>query len=245
MLQKPLEELEGKSIALVAMGQSQIDFHLSQVHSYKFDEVWAVNAMIGVLKQVDRAFILDPMSRFLDTEDAGNMTSMMRDMLPKVNYPIYSCDIDSRVPAVQEYPLEQIANYAGSAYFNNTIAYAIAFAIWSKVDRLSIFGVDFTYKSNMHFAEAGRGCVEFWIANCINRGIKVAVAPRSSLLDTDVELTQKLYGYHRLDDPVITYQDESGIKACHWSQVEKEEKKPVGMIGREDIELEPVEPEKY
>jgi hypothetical protein len=173
MLQKPLEELEGKSIALVAMGQSQIDFHLSQVHSYKFDEVWAVNAMIGVLKQVDRAFILDPMSRFLDTEDAGNMTSMMRDMLPKVNYPIYSCDIDRRVPAVQEYPLEQIANYAGSAYFNNTIAYAIAFAIWSKVGRLSIFGVDFTYKSNMHFAEAGRGCVEFWIANCINRGIKV------------------------------------------------------------------------
>ena len=64
--------MEGKNIALVAMGQSQIDFHLSQVHSHKFDEVWAVNAMIGVLKKVDRAFILDPMSRFLDTEDAGN-----------------------------------------------------------------------------------------------------------------------------------------------------------------------------
>ena len=51
MLQKPIEELEGKNIALVAMGQSQIDFHLSQVHSHKFDEVWAVNAMIGVLKK--------------------------------------------------------------------------------------------------------------------------------------------------------------------------------------------------
>ena len=245
MLQKPIEELEGKNIALVAMGQSQIDFHLSQVHSHKFDEVWAVNAMIGVLKKVDRAFILDPMSRFLDTEDAGNMTFMMRDVLPKIEYPIYSCQLENRVPAVEHYPLEQIANYAGSAYFNNTIAYAIAFALWSKVSQLSIFGVDFTYKSNMHFAEAGRGCVEFWIGNCINRGISVAIAPRSSLLDTDVPSIEKLYGYHRLDDPVVTYQDKSGIKACHLSQVEKEEKKPVGMIGRKDLEFEPVEPEKY
>ena len=44
---------------------------------------------------------------------------------------------------------------------------------------------------------------------------------------------------------MVTYQDKSGIKACHWSQVEKEEKKPVGMIGRKDLEFEPVEPEKY
>ena len=35
-----IKELEGKSVAVVAMGQSQIDFHLSQVHSAFFDEVW-------------------------------------------------------------------------------------------------------------------------------------------------------------------------------------------------------------
>ena len=100
------KELEGKSVAVVAMGQSQIDFHLSQVHSAFFDEVWAINAMIGVLPNVDRAFILDPMTRFLDTEDAGPMTEMMRRTLPRVDYPIYSCELDNRVPAVQEYPLE-------------------------------------------------------------------------------------------------------------------------------------------
>lgn len=64
MSNDPIKELEGKDIAIVAMGQSQLDFHLAQTHSIFFDEIWAINAMIGVLPSIDRAFILDPMSRF-------------------------------------------------------------------------------------------------------------------------------------------------------------------------------------
>jgi len=183
-----------RNIAIVAMGQSQIDFHLSQVHSVLFDEVWAINAMIGVLPNIDKAFILDPMSRFLDTHDAGGMTDMMRRTLPLVDYPIYSCELDSRVPAVEEYPLESVVKDLGCSYFNNTIAYAIAYALWAKVGSISIFGVDFTYKTNMHFAESGRACVEFWIAKCIDSGIDVSIAPKSSLLDTDIDIKDKLYG---------------------------------------------------
>ena len=212
---KSSKKMEDKNIAIVAMGQSQIDFHLSQVHSVSFDEVWAVNAMIGVLPRIDRAFILDPMSRFLDSEDAGSMTKMMRLVL-------------------------------GCSYFNNTIAYAIAYALWSKVKSVSIFGVDFTYKSNMHFAEAGRACVEFWLAKCIDSGINVSIAPRSSLLDTDIDFKDKLYGYHRLDDPKVTYQNGKGIKVCKFSEVQIEKNlKPVGKIDRNDINLNPPEPNKY
>jgi hypothetical protein len=240
-----IEELEGKDVAIVAMGLSQIDFHLSQAHSIKFDEVWAINAMIGVLPDIDRAFILDPMSRFLDTEDAGGMTNMMRAKLPKAHCPIYTCELDQRVPAAVEYPLEEIVASLGCSYFNNTVAYSIAFALWAKVKSISVFGVDFTYNSNMHFAEAGRGCVEFWLSKCIDAGIEVSIAPRSSLMDTDVDIKDKLYGYHRLNDSKITYQDNDGlIKVCKWSEVEKEEeKKPIGIINRKD--LIPVEPDKY
>ena len=63
MLKQPLKELENSNVAIVAMGQSQIDYHLSRTHSLIY-EVWAINAMIGVLPEVDRAFILDPMTRF-------------------------------------------------------------------------------------------------------------------------------------------------------------------------------------
>ena len=245
-MKDPIKELEGKSIAIVAMGNSQIDFHLSQIHSVSFDEVWAINAMVGVLPNIDRAFILDPMSRFLDTEDAGSMTKMMRLVLPSAYYPIYSCELDSRVPAVEEYPLEHLVKDLSCSYFNNTIAYAVAFALWSKVSSISIFGVDFTYKTNMHFAESGRGCVEFWISKCIDAEIDIAIAPRSSLLDTDVEIQDKLYGYHRLDDPKITYQNGAGMKVCNFSDIQIEQNgKPVGIIGRKDINLEVPEPEKY
>ena len=242
-----MKELEGKNVAIVAMGQSQIDFHLSQTHSVEFDEVWAINAMIGVLPDIDKAFILDPMSRFLDTDDAGNMTVMMRKKLPKCNFPIYTCELDDRVPAAVEYPIELVVHDLGCSYFNNTIPYAIAFALWSKVGKISLFGIDFTYKSNMHFAEAGRSCTEFWLSKCIDAGMHVEIAPRSTLLDMDIPLHEKLYGYHRLDDPKIVYQDGKEMSVCKLSEVQMEPKnKPVGIINRHDLkELNPVEPKEY
>ena len=241
----PIKELEGKKIAIVAMGQSQIDFHLSQLHSVTFDEVWAINAMIGVLPNIDRAFILDPMSRFLDTVDAGGMTQMMRRELPKADFPIYTCEKDERISAAVEFPLTDIIQDLDCSYFNNTIPYAIAFALWNKIKEISIFGVDFTYKTNMHFAESGRGCVEFWLSKCIDAGITIAIAPRSSLLDTDIDMRDKLYGYHRLPDPKVTYQNGSGMEICNWSDIQTREDKYIGRIDRKDIDLEPVEPDKY
>ena len=245
MLKEPIPELESKNIALVAMGQSQIDYHLARTHSLTFDEVWAVNAMVGVLPDVDRAFIMDPMSRFLDTEDAGTMTPMMRNRLPQIQYPIYTCELDKRVPSAEEFPLNELVGDLGCAYFGNTVAYAIAFALWNKVSHLTVFGVDFTYKGNMHFSEAGRACCEFWLSKCIDRGIEVSIAPRSNLLDTDVENQKKLYGYHRLKDPFITFIKDDKMQACRWSEVEKEKQEFVGMIGRDDLEFNAPEPIKY
>ena len=246
MFDSPKKENKDKNIAIVGMGKSQIDFHLSQVHSVSFDEVWAINAMIGVLPHIDRAFILDPMSRFFNSEDAGSMREMMRLVLPTAYYPIYSCELDERVPAVEEYPLEDIVKKLGCYYFNNTIAYSISYALCSNVKCISIFGVDFTYKSNMHFAEAGRACVEFWLAKCIDAGINVSIAPTSSLLDTDIDFKNKLYGYHRIDNPKVTYQNGAGIKVCNFSDIQIEEKnKPVGMIDRNVRNLTPPEQNKY
>ena len=242
MLDKPIAELEGKNVALIAMGQSQIDYHLSQVHSVSFDEVWAINAMIGVLPKIDRAFILDPMSRFFDTEDAGSMTQMMRKYLPEVDYPIYTCELDNRVPYAEEFPLAPLITDLGCSYFNNTVAYAIAFALWNKVNCLTIFGVDFTYKTNMHYAESGKACCEFWLAKCMENNIEISIAPRSNLLETNVDIKEKLYGYHRLEDPVVTYVKEGTIQTCRWSEVFKEEtpSKPQ-MIDRNDLPPEPKE----
>ena len=46
---KPIPELEGKNIAIIAMGNSQLDYHKMITHSKTFDEVWAINAMHAFL----------------------------------------------------------------------------------------------------------------------------------------------------------------------------------------------------
>tara|TARA_R110000744_G_scaffold174230_1_gene293044 strand:- start:307 stop:690 length:384 start_codon:yes stop_codon:yes gene_type:complete len=88
------------------------------------------------------------------------------------------------------------------------VPFAIAFALYNKVGKLNLFGLDFTYKGNLHFAEAGRSCVEFWLAKCIENEMVVSVAPRSGLLDTDTPIQEKLYGYHRLDNPLLVLRDD-------------------------------------
>ena len=206
-----IEKLEGANIAIVAMGESQLDYHLSISHGNEFDEVWAINAMAGIARQVDRTFMLDPASRFLDSDAAGSQTHLMRKVLKSHPGPIYTCELDERCDNLVEFPLLDVVKETGSSYLNNTVCFAIAFAMYNRVGRINMFGVDFTYKGNLHFAEAGRACVEFWLSKCITAGIVVSVAPRSGLLDTDVPIQDKIYGYHRLENPpLVMYDPETG-----------------------------------
>ena len=156
------------------------------------------------------------------------MTTMMKETLPTVECPIYTCELDKRVSALEEYPIETIVKDLDCGYFNNTIAYAIAFALWNQVGGVNMFGADFTYKSNLLFAESGRACCEFWLAKCMDEGIIVQVAVTSGLLDADVPLQEKMYGYHRLEDPFVTYMVEDKLKICRWSEVEKQKAIPIG-----------------
>ena len=235
------EKLKGRKIAVVAMGKSQLDYHLSISHSQEYDEVWAIGSMCAVVK-ADRAFIMDPATRFFETFDAGPQTQVMRKTLPRLDVPIYSCVADHRVPGINIYPLKEVIKATGCSYFNNSIAYALAFALYQEVGEINIFGADFTYKTNVHFGEMGRACCEFWLAKCMAKNMIVSVAPTSSLLDTNVAIEEKLYGYHRLENPPVVYLEQGELNIGKLSDV-LEEKTPSGVSGRKDID--PPEPEKY
>ena len=133
------------------------------------------------------------------------------------------------------YPLEKVTKELGYCYFNNTVAYAVAYAIWSKVTCLCLYGIDYTYK-NVSMAESGRACVEFWCGIAATKGIKLEIAHRSSLLDTNVPDNEKLYGYHRLDDPLVqTVQDGNLmiVRQSEFKPPEPIEHEPV-IFGRHD-----------
>jgi hypothetical protein len=215
-----IPELKGKHIAIVAMGESQLDFHLSRVHSNKYDEVWGINCM-GEITRCDRIFMMDPVSRFLDTEDAGSQTEIMKTMFKNYTGPIYTCELDKRVPNAELFPLEEVVQYADCAYLNNTVPYAFAYALYQEVGAISIYGIDFSYRGNLHFAEAGKACCEFWLAKCIERGMTVAVGARSGLLDTNVPINERLYGYHRLSDPIVMVVDDGVFKETTLSKYNK------------------------
>ncbi len=192
---KPIKKLKGKSVAIVGLGKSWHDYNLAKSHGAHFDEVWAINAVGSVIFH-DRTFMMDPVSRFLDSDDAGGQTSGMTDVLLNDDKPIYTCELDSRCKNLVEYPLNEVLQAFNCHYLNNTVAYAIAFALWNEVGTIKMFGIDFSYKGNLHFAESGRACVEFWLSKVMVMGTKIEVAKTSGLLDTDVPAEEKLYGYH-------------------------------------------------
>ena len=202
--------------------------------------------MCAVIKP-DRVFIMDPVSRFFETNDAGPQTKVLQKTLPKLKCPIYSCELDKRVPSLKLYPLKEVIKTTNCGYFNNTIAYAIAFALYKEVSGLSLYGADFSYTTNIHFGELGRGCCEFWLAKCMTQGIDVSIAATSPMLDTNIPEKEKLYGYHRLENPPVVYLEENELKVTEFSKIELNEEIPFGVSGRKDIiaSLVPPEPEKY
>jgi len=237
---KPIKKLEGKRVALVGMGKSWHDFNLARSHGVQYDEVWAINAVASVIFH-DRVFMMDPASRFLDDVKAGTQTGIGKEFLLDTpnKGPIYSCTLDDRVPEIEEYPLKEVISDLQISYFNNTVAYAIAFAIHKKVKKIHFYGVDFSYQKNLNFAEAGRACCEFWCAIAISRGIALEVAHRSGFLDTNVPDNEKLYGYHRLEDPLVQKIVDGQLTIVRQTDMtspepEDGEQEPV-LIGRHDI----------
>ena len=228
--------MKDKSIAIVGLGNSFSEYILAKIRSEKFDEVWAINAMSGVIYH-DKCFMMDPPSRFLDTPNAGKQTNIMADRLKvKLNVPIFSCALDERCPDVVEYPLQEVLQKTKYAYLNNTVAYTLAYAIAEKVSDLHLYGIDFTHKA-VNFAEAGRACCEFWLAIAVSKGIKLHIANNSSLLDTNVSEDQKLYGYHRLEDPLVSTTTQGSMLITKKSKLEPPEPLDAtpNIIGREDI----------
>ena len=184
--------------------------------------------------------MMDPAARFLDDVKAGNQTGIAQEFLLETpnKGSIYSCCLDDRVPEIVEYPLEEVVAATTFSYFNNTVAYAVAFAIKEKVGKINFYGIDFSYKHNLHFAEAGRACVEFWCAIAMSRGIRIQVSPASPLMDSNVPDEEKLYGYHRLDDPLVQTVSNGSLMISKMSDMSPPE--PIDtdpfLFGREDVE---------
>ena len=75
----------------------------------------------------------------------------------------------------------------------------------------------------------------------------VGIAPRSSLLGTNVPDKERLYGYHRIENPPVVYLEKGNLKVTPCSEIEREEEVVVSIHGRQDNVniVQPVEPKSY
>jgi hypothetical protein len=159
------------------------------------DETWAINALGDVI-QCDRIFHMDDV-RVQEIRAAALPESNIATMLAWLKThpgPIYTSFAVDGYPGLVEFPLEAVIDDIGHDYFNNTAAYAVAYAVHIGVKKISLFGLDYTY-ANVHGGERGRANVEFLLGIASARGIRIAVPNETSLLDSSEPEEHHHYGY--------------------------------------------------
>jgi hypothetical protein len=187
-----------KRVAIVAMGRSSATFlsiasNLGGVRRAA-DEVWAINAMGGCISH-NLLFAMDDLKlqeKRAEANPEGNVAGLMGWLPKHPNF--FTSTVYDGYPGAREYPLEDVLNSVGNAYFNSTVAYAVAYAIHIGVEELGLYGIDYSY-GNQHEAEKGRACVEFLLGQAAARGIRLKVAKESTLLDASEPDAMAWYGY--------------------------------------------------
>lgn len=198
-----------KSVAIVAMGASNASY-TGLVGSYGHrhavaEETWGINS-IGACLLTDRMFVMQDIKHNIAKEaETRKVAQGVLKWLPDYTGPVYTTTAYPEWPCLVEYPTEEVLNaLGGPPYLNNSVAYAIAYAMFIGVKEIFLFGADFTYADN-HAAESGRGCCEYLIGMGVARGIKFGIPPTSTLIDAQVPEERKLYGYempleHKYDE---------------------------------------------
>lgn len=192
-----------KHIAILGLGPSldqylEITKRVGGRHQF-CDETWAINAL-GDVFACDLVFHMDDV-RIQEIRAAAKPDSNIAAMLKWIRtspVPVVTSRAHPNYRALVEFPLEDVLNHFGHEYFNNTAAYAVAFAIHIGAKQISVFGMDYTYP-NVHDAEKGRACVEYWLGQAHARGIKINLPKTTSMMDACYERTSRLYGYDTLD----------------------------------------------
>ena len=188
-----------KRVALVALGMSAYDYiqHCDRTGNRRelFDETWTVNTFCNLIES-DRLFHMDDI-RVQQARAVKNVrVRAMLESMKQYKGPIITSVPHPDYPQCVAFPLtEVITKFGGSLYFNNTMPYAIAYAMLIGVKELTMFGMDYVWP-NMAEAEAGRACTEYWIAKAQCAGIVTRVAQSSTLMDARLNAESiQLYGY--------------------------------------------------
>jgi len=187
-----------KSVALVALGPSNTDFVHDWAKKNKFrrvDEVWVINSGYGPF-QCHKVWIMDDLKR------VERRFPRWSEELKKLDKPIITCHAYPDYPSSVSYPITEIKNCIKDDLFTTSVAYCIAYAIYTKVQELYLYGCDYWYPDSPA-VEPGIGEVSFLLGIARERGLRFFIPQSSTLLnafmvrfDKDLKETGRpMYGY--------------------------------------------------
>ena len=101
--------------------------------------------------------------------------------------PVYTQEVFSEIPTSVKYPLEIITSNFPRKYFNSTVDYMLALAIYEGYTYISLYGVDMA--QDTEYKEQRPSC-EYWCGYCDGAGINLYIPEQSSILKSLF-----LYGY--------------------------------------------------
>jgi len=156
-----------------------------------YDEIWVINNMGKLLRNYDKIFHMDD----LTSPDAEGLPKDVTIVTSKAR-PGFKCE---------EYPINEVVRKFNSLYFNNTIAYAIAYALLKEAKFIGFYGCDFTPHNGDDAArvDAGASCCEYWLRVAEEMKVEYYITKGCRLMGMNTE--QKLYGY--MKQPVLELED--------------------------------------
>lgn len=168
-----------KKIALVGTSESSVKLADGLDDSW---QVWGCNAVYQMISGVDVHFELHTIPYL---EGLGIIPEYLEYMAFKGKNLILAEPCD-KFPEAQIYPIKEILKFFDmeeKPYFNNTIAYMIAAAIWNNPDleELALFGIDMA--AITEYAHQ-RPCTEFYLGWARAKGIKLIIPKICPILKT-------------------------------------------------------------
>lgn len=203
-----------KEVIMLGMGDS-----LKKLPPDIQGETWGLNRVYQMTKRrLDKLFFFDSVHIFgIDNLNRTGAEIITKDMIP---------GLEKCTP----YPLWEIIDQFKTDYFTCTVAYMIAYAIYTGVERITMYGIDMA--TDKEYLTAQRPCVEHWVGFARGRGIQIIIHPWSLVCRT-----QKLYGYeNKKVNPEGYMLFVSKYRGCSVNMGEKEIKFQNGRYQTNDAE---------
>jgi hypothetical protein len=143
-------------------------------------EFWALNDMYAMIpkENITRWFEMHK-REFIDVYHARISGKSHIEELRNLKIPIYMQEEHEDIPTSIKYPLEEMIKHFKRDYFQSTLDYMMAFALYEGFEKIHIYGVNMAINEEYVYQRAS---MSYWIGRAESMGVNVVLPKGCDLL---------------------------------------------------------------